>query len=64
MNGKAWTATDTQTLESMAGNYTDEEIAARTGHARITVYYRRRMLDLPATMRRKDRLMLDAAGEF
>ena len=64
MNGRVWTAADTQTLERMAGRYTDEEIAARTGHAKVTVYYRRRLLDLPATMRRKDRLMLDAAVEF
>lgn len=36
-NGRPWTADDTATLERMAGKYTDTEIAAKTGHAPITV---------------------------
>ena len=53
MNGKHWSQSDTETLQCMAGKYTDEEIARVTGHATITVRTRRNHLGLPPC-RRKD----------
>lgn len=51
---RAWTSEDTSTLIRMnAVGYTDGEIARVTGHAAITVFYRRRHLGLSAS-RRKD----------
>lgn len=51
MNGRPWTAEHTATLERMAGKYTDEEIAAVTGHRRETVTRRRLALGRDACRR-------------
>lgn len=46
MNGRPWTERHAEILRRMAGKYTDEEIAATTGHRRETVTRRRLALGL------------------
>ncbi len=53
MKRHQWTKEDTETLQNMAGKYTDEEIGRVTGHATITVRVRRTNLGL-SPCRRKD----------
>jgi hypothetical protein len=65
-NGRAWTSSDTQTLERMQGR-PDREIAQATGHCRETVARHRRAMDLKAygarkAWTRRDWLLHDAAG--
>lgn len=46
MNGKTWLPMHTATLLSLHATHHDHEIAERTGHATVTVAYRRRALGL------------------
>lgn len=53
MKRHQWTKEDTETLIRMnAVGYTDGEIGRVTGHATITVFYRRRALGLPPPSRK------------
>ena len=63
-NGKPWLPEHTATLTRMAGKVPDSVIAEKTGHKAVTVFYRRKALDLPAYRSRKGRLMADAAWVF
>lgn len=54
MNGKRWLPEHTDILRRMnAVGYTDGEIAATTGHAAITVFYRRTALGLTKVRRER-----------
>lgn len=54
MNGKPWLQSDTDTLTRMnAVGYRDQEIAAVTGHAKITIFYRRKALGLSPARRER-----------
>jgi hypothetical protein len=69
MNGKPWLPEHTDTLVKMNNDdWCDDVIAVATGHAKVTVSYRRRALGLTAgrlkEWNRKDRLRMDAAGVF
>lgn len=63
-NGRKWTGEDTATLRRMVrAGYTDAEIGRHTGHAAVTVFYRRQTLGLEACSRieRAKRLTFVAA---
>lgn len=55
MNGKAWLPEHTDTLRRMnAVGYTDEEVAAITGHCRETVTRHRLALGFDCSYRQKE----------
>jgi hypothetical protein len=65
-NGRAWTSSDTQTLERMQGR-PDREIAQATGQPMRQVQEHRRALGIKAAIpragwSRRDYLMASAAG--
>lgn len=68
MNGKPWLPQHTATLERMAGDAADADIARETGHCVRTVRDRRNAAQLPAyhparpAWTRRDWLMAGAAG--
>lgn len=68
MNGKRWTHENTRTLERMVrAGYSHMEIAAHTGHCRVTVSRRASLLGLrPNRMLRKylTRKVTIAAGAW
>lgn len=48
MNGRPWLKEHTDMLLALYATHHDHEIAERTGHATVTVFYRRRDMGLPA----------------
>lgn len=65
--GRAWTPSDTATLQRMAGRVPDADIASVTGHCERTIRDHRNAAGLPAYAHRpkwtrRDYLLAGAAG--